>query len=346
MTTVYVVVPDGIDDPERASGGNTYDRRICRELAAIGWSVHERAVPGPWPSADAAARAALADALAAAPDRAVVLVDGLIASAAPGVLVPETDRLRLVVLVHMPLWDDAPRERTVLAAAAAVVTTSVWTRNELLDRYGLRPAQVHVAEPGVEPADLVPGSSSGGRLLCVAAVTQQKGHDVLLEALASVQDLVWRCVCVGTLDRDPGLSGHLARQAQELGIGDRVSFVGARTGRNLDAAYDAADVLVHPSRAETYGMVVSEALGRGLPVIATSVGGVPEALGHGAEGCLPGLLVPPSDPQAFAEALRRWLGDADLRSRLRLAASQRRLTLSDWSTTTGRLARVLDQVAA
>jgi glycosyltransferase involved in cell wall biosynthesis len=280
------------------------------------------------------------------PDRAVVLVDGLIASAVPETLTPETLRLRLVVLAHMPLWDEAPTERTVLAAAAAVVTTSVWTRNALLDRYGLSPAQVHVAEPGVEPADLVPGSSSGGRLLCVAAVTKQKGHDALLEALASVRDLVWRCRCVGALDRDPELSAHLARQAQDLGIGDRVSFVGSRTGGDLDAAYDAADVLVHASRAETYGMVVSEALGRGLPVIVTSVGGVPEALGHGADLGLPGLLVPPSDPQALAEALRRWLSDADLRSRLRLAAAERRLTLPDWSSTTGRLARVLDQVAA
>ncbi|MCW2800043.1 MAG: glycosyltransferase family 4 protein [Aeromicrobium sp.] len=346
MTTVYVVVPEGIDDPTRSSGGNTYDRRICRELTAIGWSVHERAVPGRWPSPDAAARRALADALAAVPDRSLVLVDGLIASPAPEVLVPEAGRVRLVVLVHMPLWDEAPSERTVLVAAAAVVTTSVWTRNELLERYGLRPGQVHVAEPGVEPADLVPGSSSGGRLLCVAAVTQLKGHDVLLESLASVKDLVWRCVCVGALDRDPDLSEHLARQAEETGIGDRVSFVGSRTGRDLNAAYDAADVLVHASRAETYGMVVSEALGRGLPVIATSVGGVPEALGHGVDRCLPGLLVPPSDPQAFAEALRRWLEDADLRSRLRRAAAERRLTLPDWSATTGRIARVLDQAAA
>lgn len=354
MTRVHVVVPDGIDDPARPSGGNTYDRRICRDLVAVGWNVSEHAVPGRWPRPDARACAALTDVLEGIPDQAVVLVDGLIASAVPEVLVPEADRLRLVVLVHMPLWDGVPDaegavtgtgERTVLSAAAAVVTTSAWTRTELLDRYTLRPGQVHIAEPGADTADLVPGTSSGGRLLCVAAVTAQKGYDVLLAALASVQDLVWRCMCVGTLDREPDFVDQLARQAQEFGIGDRLTFVGPRTGRDLDAAYDTADILVHASRAEAYGMVVSEALGRGLPVIASDIGGLPEALGRGADQCRPGLLVPPGDPEAFAEALRRWLGDADLRSRLRRAASERRLTLPAWSATSDRIARVLSEVA-
>ena len=61
MTAVHVVVPEGIDDPARPSGGNAYDRRVCRELASIGWSVDEHAVPGGWPRPDAASCAALAD---------------------------------------------------------------------------------------------------------------------------------------------------------------------------------------------------------------------------------------------------------------------------------------------
>ena len=105
MTAVHVVVPDGIDDPARPSGGNAYDRRVCRGLAAIGWSVREHAVAGSWPRPDAAACAALAGVVQRIPDGAVVLLDGLIASAAPEVLVPQAGRLRLVVLVHMPLGD-------------------------------------------------------------------------------------------------------------------------------------------------------------------------------------------------------------------------------------------------
>jgi glycosyltransferase involved in cell wall biosynthesis len=352
---VHVVVPAGIDDPARPSGGNTYDRRICLGLADLGWSVREYAVSGSWPRPDAAARDALAGRIAAIPDGAVTLVDGLIASTVPEVLVPEAGRLRLVVLVHMPLGDAWPddevaavrtREGAVLSAAAAVVTTSGWSRRRLLDAYALPPAQVRVAEPGVDAADPATGTASGGELLCVAAVTPNKGHDLLLESLATLTDLAWHCDCVGSLVRDPGFVDGLRRRARATGIGDRVCFTGARSGADLDAAYAAADVLVLASRAETYGMVVTEALARGLPVVASAVGGVPEALGQGSDGSRPGLLVPPGDPIAFAAALRRWLADAGLRQRLRESAGQRRRTLPRWSDTSAALSGVLAEVVA
>jgi glycosyltransferase involved in cell wall biosynthesis len=353
VTAVHVLVPAGIDDPARPSGGNTYDRRITGGLTTIGWSVHEHPVPGPWPRPDTAAFATLTRVITAIPDGAVVLIDGLIASAAPEVLVPETRRLRLVVLVHMPLGDGLPgdqdastEERAVLSAAVAVVTTSRWTRRWLLDRYALAPGQVHVAEPGVDAAALAPGTAAGGELICVAAVTPGKGHDVLLAALTTVTDLAWRCVCVGTVNRDPGFVDRLRRQAHQGGIGDRVAFTGTRTGLELDLVYAAADVLVLASRAETYGMVVTEALARGLPVVATAVGGLPEALGHGADRSLPGLLVPPGDPAAFAAALRCWLADTDLRQRLRHTALERRVTLSRWTATSVQISRVLTELAA
>jgi glycosyltransferase involved in cell wall biosynthesis len=368
VSTVHFVVPAGIDDPARPSGGNIYDRRICRGLAAIGWSVREHAVPGSWPVPDAAARSALAGLVASLPDDATVLIDGLIASVAPEVLVPAARRLRLVVLVHAPLGLASPPaemgrsgvanpsgeagrsgaagvERSVLSAAAAVITTSAWTRYWLLGRYALRPDRVHVAAPGVDVAALAPGTAAGGELLCVATVAPHKGHDVLLAALARVADLPWRCVCVGSLERDPVFVDRLGRRADRDGIGDRVHFAGARTGADLDAAYAAADVLVLASPAETYGMVVTEALARGLPVIATAVGGLPEALGHGADGARAGLLVPAGDEAHFGAALRRWLGDTELRQHLRQSAGERRSTLSGWAVTSAHIARVLTHVA-
>ena len=350
MTAVHVVVPEGIDDPARPSGGNAYDRHVCRGLTSLGWWVHERAVPGSWPRPDAASCAALARVVERIPDDAIVLLDGLVASAAPEVLVPEASRLRLVVLVHMPLGDrpadgeadDArTREGGVLAVAAAVVTTSAWTRRRLLELYPLPAERVHVAEPAVDAADLATGTAAGGALLCVAAVTSEKGHDVLLDALATTTALSWQCVCVGSLDRDPAYVAGLRRRSLDGGLGDRVCFAGPRTGADLDRSYAAADLLVLASRAETYGMVVTEALARGLPVVAADVGGLTEALGHGADGLRPGLLVPPDDPAALGAALRAWLGDAELRGRLRRAARERRESLSGWSTTTSILAGVL-----
>jgi len=361
VTILHVVVPDGIDDPDRPSGGNVYDRRVCRELTAIGWSVHEHLVRGSWPTPEPADRASLSEVVAGIPDGAVVLLDGLVASTAPEVLVPEARRLRLVILVHMPLGDGLPddgedaeqartREGAVLSVAAAVVTPSPWTRSRLVARYSLRPDRVYVAEPGVDPADISSGTANGGELLCVAAVSQHKGHDVLLAALAMVSHLPWRCTCVGSLDRDPGFVDRLRSQVRTDGIGDRVQFTGPLTGRELDVTYAGADVLVLASRGETYGMVVTEALARGLPVIGTAVGGLPQALGGQPDGGLPdgglpGLLVPPDDPAALADALCAWLRDADLRRRLRQAAEERRGTLSAWSATTDRIVRVIAEVA-
>jgi glycosyltransferase involved in cell wall biosynthesis len=355
VTQVHVVVPEGIDDPARPSGGNAYDRRICRGLAAGGWAVHEHAVPGAWPRPGAAGHAALARAVRQIPDGAVVLLDGLIASAAPEALVRQARRLRQVVLVHMPLGHRPAdgevgmvraRERAVLAAAAAVVTTSAWARRRLGELYALPTDRVHVAEPGVDAAGLAPGTAAGDSLLCVAAVTPDKGHDVLLDALATATDLSWRCACVGSLDRDPAFADGVRRRARDGGLGDRVRFPGPRTGPELDRAYAAADLLVLASHAETYGMVVAEALAHGLPVIVAEVGGVTEALGHGKDGTRPGLLVPPGDPAALGAALRAWLGDAELRARLRRAARDRRASLRGWQATSSVLAGVLAGAAS
>lgn len=371
MTTVYFVVPDGIDDPAHPSGGNLYDRRISRGLSDLGWSVAERGVPGTWPRPDAAAFAVLADVMAAIPDGALVVVDGLIASAAAPVLLPAACRLRLVVLVHMPLGEESAGERAggdpavggsargeatpaeafrgdeaaVLRAAAVVVTTSEWTRARLLELYALRPEAVHVAEPGVDAAKTVNGTASGGELLCVAAVAPPKGHDLLVAALTEVADLDWRCGLVGAIDRDPGFVERLRNKARAGGVGARIRFTGPLTGTDLDFAYEAADVLLVASRAETYGMVVTEALARGIPVIATAVGGVPGALGYGSGGQRPGLLIPADDADAMAAALRGWLTDPLLRRRLRKAALQRRETLTGWAVTSDRLVDILKTVA-
>ncbi len=343
MRTVHVVVPAGVDDPTRPSGGNVYDRRVCDGLAALGWSVHEHAVPGAWPVPEWPVRARLARVVDELPDGATLLVDGMVAAAAADVLVPAARRTRLCVLAHMP-WD-GPDECAVLSAASAVLTPSRWARSWLLAHYPLDGTAVHVSEPGVDPADAVPGSPGGGALLCVASVTPGKGHDTLLGALAEVADLRWHCVCVGSLARDPEHVERLRSSSRAAGLDGRVYLAGPRTGAELEAAYAAADVLVLGTRAESYGMVVAEALAHGLPVIATAVGGVPEALGALPDGTVPGLLVPPDDPPALAAALRRWLTDPGTRSSLRAAARCRRDELAGWSVTAERVARVLTEVA-
>jgi glycosyltransferase involved in cell wall biosynthesis len=351
VTTVDVVVPAGIDDPVRPSGGNTYDRKVCDGLARVGWAVRLHQVPGAWPRPDAAATRALAHVVSGVPDGGLVLLDGLVASVAPEVLVPEARRVRQVVIVHLPVGAASPEatpppatasgERQVLAGASAVVTPSAWARRWLLERYSLAPARVHVVQPGADRGEAATGSPDGGELLCVGAVARHKGHDLLLAALGGLRDRRWRCVLAGSLEIDPAFADGLRREAEASGLQDRLVFAGALDGPALDAAYDAADLLVLSSRMETYGMAATEALGRGLPVVAPAVGGIPEAVGAAPDGSRPALLVRPHDPTALATALRCWLDDADLRLRLRATARERRESLPSWTETTAEVSRVL-----
>ncbi|MFF6994736.1 glycosyltransferase family 4 protein [Streptomyces sp. NPDC008313] len=355
LRSVHFVMPGGVDDPTAPSGGNAYDRRLCLDLPGFGWQVQRHALAGDWPRPGPAARSDLARTLSELPDGAVVLLDGLVACGVPEVVVPEAERLCLAVLVHLPLGDETglepsvateldALERTTLRAVSAVVATSDWAARRLVSHHGLAPDRVHIATPGADIAPLAPGTDGVSRLLCVAAVTPRKGQHRLVEALAAVTDLPWTCLCVGGLGQDPRYVAGLRALIRKRGLEDRLSLAGPQAGAELDASYAAADLMVLTSYAETYGMAVTEALARGIPVLATDVGGLPEAVGRAPDGGVPGILVPPEDPAALAAELRGWFGEADVRRRLKAAARGRRAALDGWATTARSLAGVLGRL--
>ncbi len=347
---VHLVGPVGLSDPARPSGGNVYDLRVAAALRARGHevTVHET-TPGD-----------LGDVLSALPDGSVVVVDGLVGSSAPDALSAARRRLRQVLLVHLPLGlavagTEAAREpeERALAAVSAVVCTSAWTRDWLAAEYDVPTRSMHVVIPGADKSPLAEASDSGQRLLSVGAITPVKGHDVLVSALSALTDLRWSWTLVGaSVDADHAT--RLWSSLWEAGLDDRVTLAGALTGADLGAAYAAADLLVLPSRHETYGIVASEALARGVPVLATDVGGVREALGatsgvddgagSGAGSEVPGLLVRPDDPEALAAALRSWLTSPRLRTRVRSLAAERRDALEGWEVAAAAVERVLAAV--
>jgi glycosyltransferase involved in cell wall biosynthesis len=346
---VHVLAPEGFDSPGQPTGGNIYDQRVCAGLAEAGWEVLVATVAAPWPVPDSGARADLARIVAAIPDGEIALIDGLVASPTAAQLLPHAGRISMTVLLHMPLataLDTPPdasaqhSERLVLGAAAGVVVTSEWTRQQVLTRYEIPEGRVHVARPGV---DLVPGPARPvrGHLICVGTLGRHKGQDLLVDALGELSDLDWQCLLAGPLDRDPDFVDQLQTRITRFGYGHRVRLAGVLTGAALSHAYTTADLLVAPSRSETYGMAVTEALAHGLPVVAAEVGGLPEALGAADDGTRPGQLIPSGDPAALAAAIGDWLSDEPLRRRLRAAAEQRRSNLRGWEHTTHEIAKAL-----
>lgn len=342
-----VLVVPGSSAP---SGGDVYDRRLAEELRGLRHPVRVFTVPGSWPVPSAQDRQGLARLLEGLAEHTVVLLDGLVACGVPEVLAPHERRLRMVVLVHLPLaleggLSDAEardlhsRERRALGSARRVVATSDWARRHLAEQHGLSGA-VTVA-PGTDPAPPAPGTDGRSRLVCVASLTPRKGHEDLLAALALLPANGWRLTCVG-----PGEDTRATRLravAQEHGWRDRVRFTGPLTGADLEEIWSGADLHVLASHSETYGMAVAEALARGVPVLATEAGGVTEALGRASDGTRPGMLVRPGDPEAMAGALCRWWHDPGLRRRLRRSAHLRRQTLAGWERTAGAMAAVLDR---
>jgi glycosyltransferase involved in cell wall biosynthesis len=354
---VHVVAPEGFDDPGRPSGGNIYDQRVCAGLATSGWDVRITTVAGAWPTGDNGA--GLTQALAAIPDGETVLIDALIASPSAAQLLPHAQRLRVVVLLHMPLATalDGCRngaaqrsERAVLAAAAGVVVTSEWTRHQALSGFSVSADRVRVARPGADHADVASRPSgvppADGHLLCVAALAPHKGQDLLIEALAGLVETDWDCVLVGPLDREPAFTDRVRALIRQYRLEQRVRLAGVLTGAALNRAYAIADLLVVPSRSETYGIVVTEALAHGLPVLAAGVGGLPEALGFAPDGSRPGRLVALDDPAALTSALAHWLYDEPDRQQMRAAAFQRRSTLPRWTDTIRELAAALHAVSS
>ncbi|OXM49257.1 glycosyltransferase family 4 protein [Amycolatopsis alba] len=348
MNGLHVVLPGDIDDPGAPSGGNVYDRRLCDGLVAAGVAVREIAVRGNWPRPDTEARKVLARKLAELPAGAVVLLDGLVACGVPEVIVPAAQRLSIAVLVHLPLADEtglSPSlaaeldrlERETLGAVEAVVATSDWAARRLIEHHDLAPHRVHAVPPGADNAEIAFGTPNGTHLVCVANVTPRKGQGLLADALKSLTDLPWSCECVGAIRRETRYVERLRRHT----LGDRFTLAGPRSGEALEATYASADLLVLPSRAETYGMVVTEALAHGIPVLATAVDALPDTLGRSPDGSVPGMLVPGEDVSALAKALRRWLTEPELRDRLRASARLRRETLTGWDATARGVAAVL-----
>jgi glycosyltransferase involved in cell wall biosynthesis len=328
------------------TGGYVYARRVMEALPGAGWFPQHVTLPSSFPHPSAHDLAITREILSQLPADAPVLIDGLAYGALPRDLLEDLD-VPYVALVHHPLAQETGltdaealrlknTEKAALELCASVIVTSPHTAETLAQDYGVARHHIYIATPGTDPASRATGSGAVPRLLTVATLTHRKGHDVLIEALSQIQDVPWSSVLVGSEDRDPEVATQIKALIDTHGLRSRVTLAGELRDQALNAAYGDADVFVLPSRHEGYGMVFAEALARGLPIVACDAGAVRETVPADS-----GILVPPGDSSALAQALRRVLGDQASRRKLSDAAWQQGQDLPRWSDTAAMVAEAL-----
>ena len=244
-------------------------------------------------------------------------------------------------------------EHEIIGCSDAILANAAAEARELVDYYGAERDRIEIVPPGVDHAFFSPGDRAGARfalglgdhpvLLFVGRIQPLKGLDVAVRALAALERRDAVLVAVGGTSGSAG-DAHLAEvtaMARELGVLDRIRFVPAQPHHLLSTFYRAADVVIVPSRSESFGLVALEAAACGTPVIAAAVGGLRTLVRHGESG----FLVADRDPVVFASHVDELLADPALGAEL-ASGGVRVARDYTWSTTAARLRRVYADVAA
>lgn len=338
-------------DLSTPTGGYAYDRAVLAALPAAGVAATPLALPAGFPFPTSAHMREAMERLERVSADHVLLIDGLALGALPPEEVARLPHAK-VALVHHPLaleagLDAAQRahlaanERAVLAACAQVVCTSPGTGRTLVADYGVDPAHLTVALPGTIAVPRVAADGDPPRLLAVGSLIPRKGYETLVRALSVLTDLPWSLEVIGGLDFDPPHVAQVRAAIAEAGLKDRIRLQGALAPEELEAAYGRADLFVHPSHYEGYGMVLAEALRRGLPVVCTTGGAASETVPDGA-----GVKVPPADADALSRALRPLISDRAARRNLSDAAFAAGAALPGWDETARAIAGALSRARA
>ena len=364
------------------SGGNVYNARLAQGLRTLGVEVEMLAVDGTWPEADANERRRLGSLLSARGPGAeytsgtVTLVDGLIACGAADELEAAAAAGHPAwVLLHMPSPSHPDGERRALRAAAGAICTSSSAAAHISERHGLTASRV--ALPGTDPAPVAAGSQPP-HIIAVAALLSNKCQLLTVAALAKLQDLAWTASLIGTVDADAAYAAQVRAAVTANGLDRRIRLTGQLAGDALADEWHRADLSLLVSRAEAFGLVVTESLARGIPVIVREGTGAVEALGltaggkgggedgaqEGGQGeqkggsaahpapkdkanALPGTAVVLAGPEhnhpdALATVIRQWLLDSELRGEWQTAALAAREQLPGWDSTARDVLAILE----
>jgi len=231
-------------------------------------------------------------------------------------------------------------EKKALLHAVRVIVTSPFTARKLERYFAIPAARIFVARPGTERAARAKGSNGPLSLLAVGSITPRKAYATLIKALSSISDIAWRLRIAGSKYRAPETVTSLEELINSKQLSSRVELLGEVDDASLNRIFHESDVFVSSSLYEGYGMALTEALSRGLPIVAAEGGAVVETVPDGAA-----LKVPPGNSVALAEALRLIILDRGIRKHLSDEAWHAGRSLPSWNDMAESIARILREVA-
>lgn len=336
-------------DMHQKTGGYIYEKSLLLALRDTGRDVAHVQLPGSFPDPSPAEMAQTLATLADLPPEQPLILDGLVYGAIDTAGLASV-RAPLVAMIHHPLGLETglpparartllQREAANLALAAHVVVPSPHTKRILVADFGVDGDRITIALPGFAAPDPIRMPQTPPLILSVGLLAARKGHDVLIDALATIKGLSWQAQIAGAA-HDPKVAHDLATQITRLGLQDRVVLRGLIEESALTELYRQAHIFALATRYEGYGIVFGEALLHGLPIVSCTTGAVPETVPPGT-----GLLVPVDDVPAFAHALHRILTDPARHSAMAAASTLAGQGLPRWSDTAEIMGKVLDKLA-
>ena len=350
MIAAAFAIPGDLNLP---TGGYVYARHVLQRFPRAGVSLAHVQLPPSFPAASGEDIAATVRRLDALAPETIILFDGLAYGAMPAAALAGLKQ-PIVALVHHPLGLEAglslarqrqltDLETAALALARRVIVTSRATQRTLVQDFAVAAGKITVAEPGTQRAQRARGSGRGARpqVLAVGSIVPRKAYDVLVRALEPLAALPWQLTIVGATDRSPPALAQLKAAMAETGLGPRIAIAGPLSQDELAVHYDCADLFVLPSLYEGYGMVLAEAMARGLPIVCTTGGAAAETVPGGAA-----IKVAPGDGAALSAALFRVLSDPSLRAELAAGAWAAGQDLPGWEDTARIIAGVITESAA
>ena len=246
-------------------------------------------------------------------------------------------------------------EHEVIALSDCVIASTPFEAEDLMLHYGADPGRLCTSPPGIDHDRFCPGDRTAARerlglpdqptVLFVGRIQPLKGLDVAIDAFDRVRRAVpiARMVVVGGPSGEEGAAevGRLQKRVADLGLDDVVEWWEPVPHHDLATVYQAADVLLFPSRSETFGLVAAEAQACGIPVVASGAGGLAYAVEDGESGYLVGSW----DPEQYAEHVVELLTDHELASRLSKGAVEVSQRFS-WEATAQRLLELYAGITA